>query len=93
MNWAYNVWYGYTVPSLYGNGPEALVQTIVYGLIALIFVPPIRKWFGREYQKIHAKIDKGHAELHEKLDHNRALAEHLIHHLPDVPDFKPKAKP
>ena len=52
-----NLWFGYFWPSLQGNGPEALIQTVVYGAIAVLFVPPVRHWFEREHDKIHAKMD------------------------------------
>ena len=86
QHWLTTLWFGYTWPSLQGNGPEALVQTIVYGLIALVFVPPIRKWFKREYDKVHAKIEQGHAELHAKLDHNARLSRHIIEHTKGIPN-------
>ena len=86
MNWLHTLWFGYTWPSLKGNGPEALVQTVVYGLIALIFVPPVRRWFKKEYDKVHAKIDKGHAELHAKLEANAALSRHIIRHSKNIPN-------
>jgi hypothetical protein len=57
VNWLYTLWFGYVWPSLKGNGPEAVVQTIVYGGIAYIFVPPFRKWLHGEFTHVHAKID------------------------------------
>ena len=68
MNWLHNLWFA-TWASLHGNGPEALVQTVVYGLIAVAVYPPIRKWAKHEADHLHAKVD------------------HLVRHLPDVPDF------
>ena len=57
MNWLYTLWFGYFWPSLKGNGPEALVQTVVYGVIAIIFVPPVRRWFAGHMNAVHAKLD------------------------------------
>jgi hypothetical protein len=81
-----NLWFNYFWASIKGNGPEALVQTIVYGIIAILFVPPIRRWFKAEYDKVHAKIDLGHKELHAKLDHNARLAQHIIEHTKGIPN-------
>ena len=53
-----NLWFGYFWPSLKGNGPEALVQTVVYAAIAVLLWPFIRK-----------EIHKGEEDLHKKLDH------------------------
>jgi hypothetical protein len=75
VNSFYTLWYGYAWPSLKGNGPEALIQTIVYGLIALVFVPPIRKWFKREYDKVHVKVD-----------HAIRQNAHIIAHTKGVPN-------
>ena len=57
MNWLHHVWFTWVYPSLLGNGPEAVVQTIVYGLIAVAVVPVLRHWAERETKKIHAKMD------------------------------------
>ena len=72
MHWLYVLWYGYAWPSLKGNGPEALVQTVVYGAIAYAIVPPFRKWVNGHFKRvqethdsIHAKLDAHHAE-HQK---------------------------
>lgn len=62
MNTFSQLWFNYFWPSLKGNGPEALVQTVVYGLIAIVFVPPIRRWFKAHLESIHAKVD--HLILH-----------------------------
>ena len=52
-----HVWFTYFVPSLYGNGPEALVQTVVYGIIAVGVYPPLRHAAEREAKHLHAKLD------------------------------------
>ena len=57
MNWLYTLWFGYVWPSLKGNGPEALVQTVVYGVIAAAVYPPFRSYLKRETEHLHAKMD------------------------------------
>ena len=57
MNWLYTLWYGYVWPSLKGNGPEAVVQTVVYGVLAIILIPPVRRFAKAEFEKVHAKMD------------------------------------
>ena len=79
MNWLYTLWYGYVWPSLKGNGPEALCQTVLYAVLLYFFYPPFRKWVTKEERQASAL-------LHEKLDH-------VIRHHPDIPPFKPKDKP
>lgn len=88
MNWLYNIWYGYGWPSLKGNGPEALVQTIVYGIIAIILIPPVRRWFKAEYQKVHDRLDHAHERQEEITRH----LQHIIKHHPDIPPLPPKDK-
>lgn len=73
------LWVGYFWASLKGNGPEALVQTIVYGAIAVAIWPPARRAIER-FTKRHAE------ELHAKLDHNAKLMAHIIKHHPDIPN-------
>lgn len=53
----HTLWFGYFYPSIKGNGPEAIVQTIVYFLIAVAFVPLVRKAIKREAKKLHGKLD------------------------------------
>jgi len=81
VNWLYTLWYGYFWPSLKGNGPEALVQTVVYGTVAAIFVPAVRRWFNDHMKALHEKLD----DAHEKLDH-------VIKHSADIPPFERKEK-
>jgi hypothetical protein len=59
----HHLWFTYFWPSLMGNGPEALAQTVLYGLIALIFIPPFRRWFARHIKSIHEKLDGHHEEM------------------------------
>lgn len=81
MNW-HHLWFGYFWPSLQGNGPEALVQTVVYGAIAYAIVPPFRKWVNGHFKRvqethdsIHAKLDAHHAE------HIKLAKEHHAEHM------------
>lgn len=57
MHTLYILWFGYFKPSLYGNGPEALVQTIAYAAVAMAVWPPARRWATRETAHLHAKMD------------------------------------
>ena len=75
MHVLYVLWYGYAWPSLKGNGPEALIQTIVYGALAVAIYPPLRKWATQEERAMRA-------ELHRKVDH-------IIFHHPDIPPLPP----
>ena len=54
MHVLYVLWYGYAWPSLKGNGPEALIQTIVYGALAVAIYPPLRKWATQEERAMRA---------------------------------------
>lgn len=58
----YTLWFGYVWPSLKGNGPEAIFQSIVYGMIAFAVYPPLRDWAKRESAHIHGRLD--HIILH-----------------------------
>ena len=69
VHWASNLWFGYTWSSLKGNGPEALVQTIVYGAIAIIFVPVVRRFIAHEFGKIHESIHVHSVEAQAHLHH------------------------
>ena len=78
-HWGHHLWFAYFVPSLWGNGPEAIVQTVVYGVAAAILIPPVRHWF------------EGHIKaLHEKMDTSHALMHHIIEHHPEIPPFEKK---
>ena len=57
MNWLYVLYFGYLWPSLKGNGPEAIAQTIVYSVVALAVYPPLRHALKRETEHLHAKLD------------------------------------
>lgn len=53
----HTLWFGYFWPSLKGNGPEALIQTAVYGALAYILIPPVRDWFNNHMKSLHEKVD------------------------------------
>ena len=73
MHTLYVLWFGYFKPSLYGNGPEALIQTVAYAAVAVAVYPPLRKWATKEERAMRA-------ELHSKVDH-------IIKNHPDIPDY------
>ena len=81
-----NLWFGYFWPSLQGNGPEALVQTVVYGAIALIFVPPIRKFIQRHVESIKQHIEQENAHIHAKLNHVILNSKSIPNEVPGLPD-------
>ena len=78
MHTLYVLWFGYFKPSLYGNGPEALIQTVAYAAVAVAVYPPLRKWATKEERAVNA-------ELHRKVDH-------IIFHHPDIPPLPPVAQ-
>lgn len=73
MHVLYTLWFGYAWPSLKGNGPEALVQTIAYAAVAMAVYPPLHRWVTKEERAMRA-------ELHRKV-------EHIIKYHPDIPDY------
>lgn len=82
MNWLHHLWFTWFWPSDLGNGPEGIQQTVLYGIIALIFVPPIRRWFKRHIKSIHDKLDHQHEE-HLTLiaqHHKEAMRKADLHH-------------
>lgn len=88
MNWLHHLWFGYFVPSLWGNGPEAIVQTVLYGAAALFLIPPVRRWFMAhvvEHLKQHITTET--QALHVKLDEAHAKIDHVILHSKDIPAF------
>ena len=93
-HWLHALWFGYWVPSLWGNGPEAITQTIVYGLLALILIPPVRRFMRAEFHKVHEKIEAvhetvkdHHAQAEAARKHHEDLLNHIIKHSPDIPEF------
>jgi hypothetical protein len=75
VHWLSDLWFSYFWPSLQGNGPEAIVQTLVYGIIAAIFIPPVRRWIKHENDLVHDKLNhlihhtKGIPEYHHPEGH------------------------
>jgi hypothetical protein len=61
------------------NLVASVVQWAIIALIAYLVYPPVRKW-------IDAETAKGRAELHQKLDRNAKLLQHVIRHHPDIPN-------
>ena len=58
MNWLHTVWFGYAVPSLYGNGPEALIEIAILAVLGRLAWPFIKR-----------EIHSGEALIHRKIDH------------------------
>ena len=79
------LWIEYFWSSLKGNGPEALVQTAAYGVIAAVLVPAVRHFLHREFDKVKTHVSGENALIHAKMDH-------IIKHHPDIPDFNPKGE-
>lgn len=68
MGWLHTLWFGYFYPSIKGNGPEAIIQTVAYFLIAVALVPVLRKAVKHEAEKLHKKLDhiiKHHPDIPE----------------------------
>jgi hypothetical protein len=76
VHWLSALWFNYFWPSLKGNGPEALIQTVVYGVAAWLFIPPVREWMNNHMKELHKKLDEAHAKL-----------DHVITHSTDIPPF------
>jgi hypothetical protein len=68
-HWAYNLWFNYGWSSDKGNGPEALQQTVVYAVIAIVLVPAVRRFIKREFDKVHHSIHVHGTELQAHLHH------------------------
>jgi mono/diheme cytochrome c family protein len=95
IDWSVHwTWFHYFVPSLWGNGPEAIAQTVVYGVAAVLFVPPIRRWFGAHIKSIHDKLDGHHEELLRQGERHHVAAmkqaqKHHEEHLAAIAAAKP----
>ena len=68
-HWLYNLWFNYAWSSDKGNGPEALQQTIAYAAIAIVFVPIVRKFIKREFDRVHTSIHIHGQEAQAHLQH------------------------
>ena len=83
------VWFQYFWSSLKGNGPEALAQTVLYAAIALIFVPPVRRYVNNHVKSIHERLERHHKEAMDLArQHHR---EHLAALKPKEPLVAKKA--
>lgn len=72
MHWLYTLWYGYAWPSLKGNGPEAVIQTVAYGAIALALVPVVRRFIRAEAALARGELHK--AEEFAKAEERKVVA-------------------
>ena len=79
LNWLHYMWFSYFWPSLKGNGPEAIVQTVTYAAIGYLVYPPFREWINSHFNAVHARHD-------DVLDHLK----HIIEHHPDIPELPKK---
>ena len=82
-NWAHHLWFTYVYPSLLGNGPEDVFRTTVALILAYVFIPQVRRFIERGWDRIHTRFDglhDSHKDLHKKLDH-------IIKHHPDIPEI------
>ena len=78
MTWLHSLWFHYFVPSLWGNGPEALIEMAAVGIVGALIWPRVRHAV-ETFVKRH--LHSGNAELHRKLDH-------IIDKHPDIPDLE-----
>lgn len=78
----YTLWFGYFWPSLKGNGPEALVQTVVYAAAAVLLIPRVRRFLTRHIvTPLHAKLDAHHQAMKAQAEgHHEALLEQAEGH-------------
>lgn len=93
-NWLHHLWFTYGWPSDLGNGPEAIQQTVIYALIAVIVWPPARRavhrFADRKLDSVKAHVAAEHARAHEAdLELHRKL-DHIIRHSPHIPDLPEK---
>ena len=68
----HHVWFSYVVPSLYGNGPEDLIRTAIAVTLAYVFIPQVRRFFLRGWDRLHKRFDglhESHDEIHDHLHH------------------------
>ena len=81
-------------------GPNIVASVVTWAgllVIAALLYPPIRRrilrFVDHKANAIKAHIDKGHAELHAKLDEGHRMIRHVIEHHPDIPPLPPKENP
>lgn len=71
----WSLWFNYFWPSLKGNGPEALVQTVAYAAVGVVLLPVFRKVLREEAERAH-KLAVG--ELNEAEDDLRKVEAVLV---------------
>ena len=86
MTWAHHIWFTYAYPSLLGNGPEDLIRTTIAGVLAYVFIPQVRRFFERGWDKLHGRLDALHGH-HEK---TQKMLQHIIDNHPDIPEMEDK---
>jgi hypothetical protein len=88
MHFLWYLWIAYFWSSDKGNGPEALQQALVALILAVIFVPLVRKFIKREFAHIHAKVDHviKHAPGVPSFHHPDFPSVHSVTAPPDVHD-------
>jgi hypothetical protein len=87
-HWLSNLWFNYAWSSDKGNGPEAIQQTVIYGLVAIAVVPWVHRYIKAEFHKMHMKIEEGQKAIHAKLDKTNALSHFIIQEHPDIDETK-----
>src|ERR1035437_517636 len=78
MTWFHHIWFQYFWPSLMGNGPEALVQTVAYGLIAYLFIPPFRRWINGHFKAQKETNERQHEERLRQAEIHQAATHELL---------------
>jgi ABC-type Fe3+ transport system permease subunit len=68
-HWASNLWFNYGWSSDKGNGPEAIQQTILYAVVAAVFIPVVRHFIAKEFAKVHQSIHIHGTEITAHLHH------------------------
>ena len=93
-HWLSNLWFNYGWSSDKGNGPEAIQQTILYALAAVLLIPWVRRALARRLKKVEEAVKSVHDTIHlhhiEASTQRDELAEHLhhlTHHL-QLPKFE-----
>lgn len=91
-SWLSNLWFNYAWSSDKGNGPEAIQQTIIYAIAAVVLIPPVRHFIKREFDKVHNSIHlhgkEAQEHLHhladklgiERFEHSAEYKEHMANH-------------
>jgi hypothetical protein len=85
MNWLHSFWFHYEWPSDQGNGPEAVSEMLAVAFSGSLLIPRVRRWWGRHIEDLKKHVSSENAALHDKLDRNIELSQHIIKHHPDIP--------